>query len=633
VAQPKVIDIDLAELLGEANPRTLAAVVTHLTGDPGAIDDPSDRGAIRVKAAEVLPPFIEGSLTPEVPDDDVLQASMDLAVGRPVPPDYRPYAREQTGIGPVTPLAPIGAPEDFRVLVAGAGPSGIVAARTLGQRGLTNFTIAEANPSPGGAWWANTYPGCRVDIPSLLYSFSFEPDPGWPEHFSPQPALLSYLRGVVEDSGLSEKLQVDTQVVSLRWREDSADWEVGLRHANGDTSSTSANAVIAALGLLNVPKLPDIPGRDSFGGPSWHSAQWNHDVALTGRRVAVIGTGASAQQIVPAIAKVAGEVIVYQRSPQWLMPHDKHGKPLTRLEHQLYDRIPTYREWDRFVEGWRFGDGTTPVVMVDPNWTNPRSINRHNEKLRVFLEKYIQEQVGHRADLLEACMPDYPPFTKRMLIDNGWYRALLRDNVRLNTSPIERISADGVRTASGHEAVDVIVYATGFRADRYMHPIQVTGRGGVDVSARLDADPEAYRGVALEDCPNLFLTPGPNGYLGHAGNAMFFAECHARYITECLRLMFARGAAAMMVRRPLAQEYARASRARLENSVWNRPGVTNWFKGDRDQIVNIAAKSVLEFWLEYRSVDEQAYDFDVSAPAELTSGNSHRRRIDVHLPT
>ncbi|WP_344605819.1 NAD(P)/FAD-dependent oxidoreductase [Sporichthya brevicatena] len=599
----------LAELLKAADRRTLAAVVTHLSGDPEAIRDLRDRPAIEATAAQVLPPFMLGMASPAAPDDELLQAAMDLAVGAPIPPEYRDYAREQTGIGPVPPLAPIRAPEDFRVLVIGAGASGIMVARTLDNRGLTNFRIAEANASPGGAWWKNTYPGCRVDTPSLLYSYSFDQDPGWPEHFSPQPALLQYLRGVVDDSGLTDRLDVDTRVTSLRWNETEAVWHVEAAHGDGSTSSSTANVVIAAPGLLSVPKLPDIPGRASFAGPAFHSAEWDHSVDLTGKRVAVIGTGASAQQIVPAIAPIAGEVVVHQRSPQWLMPHEKYGRKLTGLERDLYDRIPMYREWNRFAESWRFGDGTTPLVTVDPEWDDPRSISAANDRLRDELEKYIRREVGTRPDLLEKVMPSYPPFTKRMLIDNGWYQALLRDNVRLNTAAVIEMTPDGVRTTDGFDEVDVIVFATGFHADRFLSPMQVTGVGGVDVTAELDRDPQAYLGLALPDCPNFFLTPGPNAYLGHAGNGMFFAECHARYISECLRLMLESGSREIVVRPEAVRRYALETRSRLDSSVWNNPEVDSWFKGERKHIVTVAAGSVLDFWNSYRRVDVSAYDF------------------------
>ncbi len=618
--ESNVIDVGLAELVAAADRRTLAAVVTHLADDPAKVADLADRAAIEATALEVLEPFVRGDRQPGVPGDEVLQAAMDLAVGRPVPPEYRSYVREQTGIGPLPDVAPIGAPDDFRVLIVGAGASGIAVARTLDARGLSRFTLAEANPSPGGAWWANTYPGCRVDTPSLLYSFSFDQDPGWPEHFSPQPALLAYLRGVAERSGLSDRIRTETRVTALRWSEDDAAWQVGIERGDGTEETTTAHAVIAAPGLLTVPKVPEIPGQDDFAGPAWHSARWNHDVALAGKRVAVIGTGASAQQIVPAIAGTAARVIVYQRSPQWLMAHEKYGRRLDGVERALYDRIPTYREWNRFVESWRFGDGNGPFLRVDPAWTEPGSINADNHALRGRLEAYIREKVGDRPELLAKVLPDYPPFTKRMLIDNGWYDALRRDDVELVDAPVERITADGVTSADGHREVDVIVYATGFQADRFLPGMRVTGRGGVDVSARLADDPRAYLGLSLADCPNLFLLPGPNGYLGHAGNGMLFAECFARYVSECLRITFARGERVIAARTEAVDAYARASREQLAGTVWNRPGVDNWFKGERDEIVTVAAKSLLRFWDEYRTVDEDAYRFGAERCASTTGG-------------
>lgn len=602
----------LSELVATADRRTLAAVVTHLSGDVGAVPDLSDRAAIDQRALEILPPFVAGEVVPPLPDDELLQAAMDLAVGAPVPAEYRQLVREQTGIGPIAQQPALPDNRGFSVAIIGAGASGVVVARTLKERGLANFDIYEANPSPGGTWWANTYPGCRVDTPSLLYSYSFNPDPGWPEHFSPQPALLSYFRGVVHQSGLEDRLHLCTEVKSLRWDADEAVWHIALRAADGSETSTTANVVVAATGLLRVPRMPEINGMDDFAGPSWHSAEWNHDVDLTGRRVAVIGTGASGQQIVPALAQTAGHVTVFQRSPQWLMPHKKYGKSFTGLEKQLYDRIPMYREWNRFAESWRFGDGTTPIVKIDPDWPHEGSVNKLNEQLRTQLIEYIDSQVGHRPDLVDAVIPTYPPFAKRMLIDNGWYQALLRDNVELETGRIDRITPTGVATAIRNVDVDVIIYATGFYADRFLHPMQITGAGGADVSARMAARPEAYLGVAVEDCPNFFLTPGPNAVLAHAGNGMFFAESHARYIAECVNQMLIRRARTMSVKPAAVRTYVADTMAQLETFVQSRLDVDNWFRGDRDRIVTIAAKTVLEFWNDYRAVDEAAYDFTVS---------------------
>jgi 4-hydroxyacetophenone monooxygenase len=601
---------DLDAVLAHADRRTLAAVVTHLADDPAAVPDLRDRQQIEDKAREVLPPYLAGDKVPTAPDDDVLQAAMNLAVGAEVPAAYRTLVREQTGIGPVEPLAPLAVPEGFHVVIIGAGVTGVLAARVLDQLGLTNFTVVEKNPEPGGTWWQNSYPGCRVDTPSLLYSFTFDQDPGWPEHFSRQPELLGYVKRTAERSNITDRLRCDTEVVTMTWDDETARWTLDLRHADGSTSQMTADAVIAALGILRVAKLPDIEGRETFGGPWMHSASWDHSVDLTGKRVGVIGTGASANQIVPAIAPVAGELVIYQRNAHWMMEHPKYGKTLDGVEKQLFDEIPMYREWNRFSESWKFGDGVTPMVKVDPNWPNmDRSINEASDKLRARLTEYVETQVGDRPDLLDKLIPNFPPYAKRLLVDNGWYQALRRDNVRLVTAPIQRITETGVSTLAGDDELDVLVYATGFVADKVLWPMQVYGAGGVDVTAQLDANPEAYLGISAADAPNLFITPGPNGILGHAGNGVLFAECHVRYIVECLRALFDQRAKAMTIKEEALRAYVEEVCAALPSFVQSLETVDNWYRGDRDRVTTIAPKTVLEFWQDCRAPKLDAYTF------------------------
>jgi 4-hydroxyacetophenone monooxygenase len=601
---------DIAEILAHADRRTLAAVVTHLSADPSAVPDLRDRAQIEAAAAAVLPAYLSGEKVAAPPSDEVLQAAMNLAVGHEVPAAYRQLVREQTGIGPVEPLAPLAPPEDFHVVIIGAGVTGVLAARVLDELGLHNFTVLEKNPEPGGTWWQNCYPGCRVDTPSLLYSFTFDQDPGWPEHFSRQPELLRYVNRVATRSGITDRLRCNTEVIAMTWDQNTACWLLDVRTGDGATSRISANAVVAALGLLRVAKYPDIPGREDFAGSSMHSAHWNHDVELTGARVGVIGTGASANQIVPAIAPVAGDVVIYQRTPHWVASHPKYGKKLDGIEKRLYEQIPTYREWNRFSESWKFGDGVTPMVKNDPSWPNPeRSVSAASDKLRVQLTEYIHTQLADRPELLDKVLPNFPPYGKRLLVDNGWYQALRRDNVRLVTSPIQRITADGVTTNAGADTLDVIVYATGFLADRVLWPIQVTGADGVDVTARLEQAPEAYLGMSALYCPNLFITPGPNGILGHAGNGVFFAECHVRYIVECLRAIFESGGRSMTVREPVLRTYVEELCAELPKYVQSLPGLENWYRGDRDRVTTIAPKTVLEFWQDCRAPRDDAYTF------------------------
>jgi 4-hydroxyacetophenone monooxygenase len=292
-------------------------------------------------------------------------------------------------------------------------------------------------------------------------------------------------------------------------------------------------------------------------------------------------------------------VLVYQRTPHWMLSHPQYGKALSGDERWLVEQVPTYLAWFRFRQFWQVGDMILPTLRVDPAWPHPeRSVNAANDKLRAQLTEYIQAQLGDRRELVAKVLPSYPPYGKRMLLDNGWYQALRRDDVRLITAPIEQITADGITTSEGHEQLEVIVYATGFDAGLVLWPIKVTGRGGVDVRRRLDEQPEAYQGMALRDCPNLFITPGPNGTPGHGGNGIFFAECQVGYIVECLRAMFERKWTRLEVRPEAVQAYVDEVTAELEHYVWSLPGVSNWFRGSRERVTTIVPKRLIDIWRE-----------------------------------
>jgi len=592
-------NFDLPSLLANADRRTLAAVVTHLAGDPKIVTDPRDRAAIQKHAARLIPPYLSGEKTLSPPTDEVLQAAMSLAAGMPVPAEYGPLVREQMGFGPTVAPKPLNPPADFKVVIIGAGVSGVLAALRLEQLGVSSFTIREKNPSPGGTWWQNSYPGCRVDTPSLLYSYSFAPDPGWPEHFSHQPELLKYVKDTVATSGFGDRLRCNTAVESMTWDDAHSEWQLDVRNGDGATERLRANFVIGATGLLRIARFPAIEGVESFAGPSFHSTYWNHEVDLRDKRVAVIGTGASANQIVPAIAPLTREVLIYQRTPHWMLSHPQYGKALSGSERMLVEKVPTYLAWFRFRQFWQVGDMILPTLRIDPSWPHQeRSVNAENDKLRAQLVEYIHTQLGDREELIKKVTPNYPPYGKRMLLDNGWYQALRRDDVRLITTPIERITADGITTADGHEQVDVVVFATGFDANQVLWPIKVTGRGGVDVRRRLDANPEAYQGMAIRDCPNLFITPGPNGTPGHGGNGIFFAECQVGYIIECLRTMFEHKWSRLEVRGEAVQAFVDEVTKELEHYVWSKPGISNWFRGSRDRVTAIVPKRLIDIWRE-----------------------------------
>jgi len=596
------MSFDLQSLLKGADRRALAAVVTHLSGDVNAVPDLRDRAAIEAAAMRVLPPYIRGEKQVMPPSDEVLQAAMNLASGETVHPEYAPMIREQMAFGPIAPPKPLNPPAGFNVVIIGAGVTGVCAGLTLDALGLHDFVIFDKNPVPGGTWWLNQYPGCRVDTPSLCYSYSFAIDGDWPHHFSHQPALLKYVHKMVDQHKFGDRLQCNTSVETITWNETGKKWDIDIIRPNGAHERLSANVVIGATGILRIPKMPTIKGMNDFAGPAFHSSAWDHTVSLKGKRVAVIGTGASANQIVPAVAKEAAEVLVYQRSAHWMISHPQYGKALSGDERALIEKIPTYLQWFRFRMFMQQGDANMPYLKIDPNWPDTKlSINAHSAKLREELIEYIKAQVGDRPDLMAKVVPDFPPYGKRMLLDNGWYQALRRDNVRLITEDIEKITAEGVVTTAGPETADIIVYATGFDTDKIMSPIQINGRGGFDARRNLEETLEAYNGTALAHCPNLFITWGPNGLPAHGGNGMFFAEVQVGYIVECLRAMFDNNWTNMEIREQAVHDYVKDMSKQLEGFVWSVPTVKNWYKGAHGRVTAISSKRLIDAWNESKA--------------------------------
>jgi 4-hydroxyacetophenone monooxygenase len=595
----------LASVLAGADRRTLAALVTHLSGDPNVISDLGDWHNILRVAEEVLPAYISGAKTVNPPTDEVALAAMKLATASRtnsarVSPDYIPIMREITDFGPPVPTPAMEAPHDFRIVILGAGVTGILAGISLAKRGMTNFTILEEASGPGGTWRLNSYPGAGVDTPSMLYSFNFDQDPGWSEHFCHQPELLRYLDGVIANCELTSHLRCGVKVEAMSWNDLTSVWELDFSCDDGSRERITANAVITALGLLHQAKIPDIVGVEEFGGPAFHSANWNHNVDLSGKRVAVVGTGASGIQIVSAIAPITDRVFVYERTPHWIQSHSDYGKALVSKERELFE-IPGYRPWYRFRQFWTFGDSAFETIRVDPEWPHPeRSISAENDRYRDRLTEYLMSQVGHRPDIVEKVLPKYPPWGKRMLIDCGWYKALLRDDVELITTPIERVTSEGIVTSEGTQVVDVIVYATGFYADRGLWPMKVTGTGGADITTQQDEQPEAYVGIALPNCPNLFVTSGPYGNNGHGGNGFFNANCQVNYVMASLQAMFDNQWSRFEVRQEAVRNWVDQASAAVAQTVFSISGVNNWFRGNRDHVTTLHGKRLVEFWKDTR---------------------------------
>jgi 4-hydroxyacetophenone monooxygenase len=640
---PTATDDELRAALGSANIPTLLLVLVHLTGDERwlagpyrptrtvALDDndtgglPARRRAeIRDAALGVLRELREGTRTvPAPPPDDRIVELLGASLGEPVPAEYAEAMAEDGGFREPAWLRTRPAGGDHpRVLVIGAGISGVCIGIALQRLGLP-FTMVERNDAVGGTWLENTYPGAGVDTPSHLYSFSFAPRPGWSRYYPKQPEILDYVQGVARHAGLLARIRFGTAVVAAVWDDASRTWTVRTRDRDGVEDSHVADVVISSVGLFNRPARPDLPGLDTFSGPSFHTARWDHSVDLTGRRVGVIGTGASAMQVVPAIADTAAEVVVFQRSPQWVAPNANYLRDVHAHTRLLMEQVPGYRSWYRLRLMWTHQDKLHPTLRKDPDWPHPeRSLNAVNDRHRRFLTAHVESRIAGAEDLRDAVLPDYPPYGKRILLDNDWFTTIRRDDVSLIPSGVAGVDRTAVRSADGgrHE-VDVLVLATGFSPRRMLFPMDVRGRSGVSLREQWgDDDARAYLGITVPDFPNLFLLYGPNTNLGHGGSAIFHAECQAGYITGLLGRMAADGIAALEVRPEVCDAYNARVDAAHESMIWTHPGMTTYYRNAAGRVVTTTPWRLIDYWAMTRTPD--LADFRVTDRADAPSSRA-----------
>lgn len=622
---PTASDTELRQALGSANIPTLLLVVAHLSGDDRWLREPyrptrtialndNDTGGlpeqrqaeIRQAALELLRDIRDGHrAVPDPPDDNRIIEMLSVSLGEPVPAEYGPAMAEDSGFRPPARLSgpPLHARRP-RVLVIGAGVSGICLGIALRHLGLP-FSIVDRNGGVGGTWLANDYPGAGVDTPSHLYSYSFAPRAEWTRYYPKQPEILEYLRGVARDAGLLADVRFHTEVVSAVWDEHTRSWRVRTRDRHGEREEV-ADVVVSCVGLFNQPVVPRLPGLDEFPGPAFHTAHWDHSVSLAGKRVGVIGTGASAMQVVPAIADEAGEVVVFQRSPQWVAPNANYLRTVHEHVRLLMAQVPGYRAWYRSRLMWMAQDKLHPTLQKDPDWPHPeRSLNAVNDKHRVFFTRYLDEQLAGTNGLREKVLPDYPPYGKRILLDNDWFATIRRDDVRLVGHGVREIDGRAVCTDDGgrHE-VDVLVLATGFSARRMLHPLHIVGRTGVPLRERWgDDDAWAYLGITVPDYPNLFLLYGPHTNSGHGGSHIFQAESQTNYVVGLLRRMVEDGISSVEVRADVCAEYNARLDAAHAKMVWTHPAMTTYYRNAAGRVVTTIPWRLIDYWAMTRTPD------------------------------
>jgi len=586
----------------QANIPTLLMVLVQMTGDTHWLDAPyqinrqsgmgdNDSGGldaalqaeVRTAAIEAIRAWQNGKpLAIEDPPPELLVRMLSNAMGERVPDEYGEFTAAQLSQNTRV-VNPIYAPDDFRVLVVGSGATGMCAAVHLQQAGIP-FSVVEKADRVGGVWNENKYPGAGVDTPNHLYSFSFV-SYDWPMYFALRDDLQTYMEHVAKEFDLLEHVRLRTEVVKAEWNDAEKYWNVTLEH-DGEQTIEQANVLLSATGIFNPPVWPNIPGIEDFEGPIFHTSDWPQDLSLADKNVAVIGNGASAMQICPEIQDEVASLTIYQRSTHWAAPFDQFRKVVPDAIRYLLREVPLYRAWYRVRLGWTFNDRMHEALQKDPDWIHPdRSLNAINDAHRAFFARYIEQELGDRKDLLEKVLPPYPPFGKRMLMDNGWYRMLRNEKVELIDRPIVEITQNEIKTKTEAITPDVLVIATGFDVLNFGTAFEARGRSGQTLTERWGDNASAYLGTAIPDFPNLFMLYGPNTQPGHGGSLLFVIERQMHYIMDMLKQMCEQGLSDVEIRSEVHAQYNQAVDAAHEKMVWTHPGMQTYYRNSQGRVV------------------------------------------------
>jgi cation diffusion facilitator CzcD-associated flavoprotein CzcO len=487
--------------------------------------------------------------------------------------------------------------DHVRIAVAAAGFAGIGLAAQLVATGERDFVVLERADDVGGTWRDNTYPGCACDVPSHLYSFSFAPNPDWSRTYSPQPEIQDYLRRVAQDTGVLPHVRLGIEVLEASYDEAAAVWRIET-----STGALTADVFVVATGPLSEPAVPDLPGLDTFAGTVWHSARWNHDHDLTGERVAVVGTGASAIQFVPQVAPVAGRLTVFQRTPPWIMP--RPDRPITRVEKWAYRRFPALQRLVRTFVYWRQELVLMPGLVYFP------SLMKGIEKIA---RRNIERQVPDAA-LRAKVTPSYRMGCKRVLISNDWYPALSRPNVDVVTDRIVEVRPEGVVTDDGavHE-VDTLILGTGFTVTDIAIADRITGRGGRSLAEVWDHSPRAYLGSTVPGFPNMFFLVGPNTGPGHT-SVVFYIESQVRYLLDALATMQRDRVRTLEVRPDVFTSFNDDLQRRMQRTVWLTGGCGSWYLDAKGRNTTLWPGPSFEVRLRTRRFDVESYAVTIGTP-------------------
>jgi cation diffusion facilitator CzcD-associated flavoprotein CzcO len=486
------------------------------------------------------------------------------------------------------------------IIIVGAGFSGLGMAIRLKQSGVEDFVVLERAPDVGGCWHFNTYPGCRCDVPSHLYSFSFAPNPDWSNTYSAQPEIRAYLRRCADEFEVRPHILTDVEVEGAAWNQDQERWEL-------DTSlgAFTANVLVSGTGPLDEPKLPEVPGIETFQGRTMHSARWDHDCDLSGKRVASIGTGASAIQYVPEIQETVERLYVFQRSAPWIVPHAR--RPVGDRERTLFRRVPAAQ---RLV---RAGVYASKELLVLGFAKRPRLMGALERLARSHMRKQVADP-----RLRSRLTPSYALGCNRLLQSNRWYPALQQPNVELVSGALSEVRAHSVLGADGVEReVDAIIFGTGFHVADPPVAARTRGRSGRTMREVWEGTPRAYLGTSVVDFPNLFLLLGPNTGLGHS-SMVYMIETQIEHVLAALHAMEHRGARTIEVRRETYDEYNRQVDARMKGTVWDT-GCPSFYLDETGRNGVLWPDWTWRFRRLAKSFDEHAYALSAPKPTPVAA--------------
>ena len=620
----------LKDGIANANIPALLMVLYQMTGEATWLQEPfapgrspglddNDSGQlpdevqtqIRTAAEEAIEAWLAGRpLAIERPTNLRLAEMLSVAMTEHVPEEYGDIVAAGMGYD-LEPTADAAITADKTAIVIGGGVSGICAGIELGKLGI-DYTLFEKNEDFGGTWFENRYPGCGVDTPSLTYTFSCRPN-DWSMYFPLRDEIEGYLLDTAREFGLYDKACFRTHVEEARWNTATDQWDVTITTPDGKRETHSADYLFSAVGILNIPKFPQIDGLDEFAGEVYHTSRWPAEADLSGKRVAVIGNGASGMQVAPAIADEVSRMTIFARSKQWAAPFPQFRKKVPEGVRYLMQVVPLYRAWLEQRLSWTFNDRVHGTLFRDPEWEHPeRAVNEINDAHRRVFTRYVEEQLQDRPELIERVLPEYPPFAKRMLLDNGWFRTIKKPHVDLIPEHLAKVEGNTLSTSSGETVeADVIILATGFQTTNVLGSYDIVGREGQLLRDHWGEDnASAYLGTLVPGFPNFFILLGPNVGSGHGGSMIRNIENQMHFAGQVVQCAEAQEASTVEVKETAYTDYSRRIDDAHDRLVWTHPGTENWYRNSQGRVVAITPWRNDAFWRMTRSPDEADLQFD-----------------------